>query len=297
MSEELQGKKIPEIKNQIKSIIRLRGPSLPVHISREVGVSMLFSGAFLSELLSEKALKISCMRVGGSPLYFQPGQEPMLEGFHTYLPKKEKEAFLLLKEKSILKDTKLEPAIRVALRSIKDFAVPTKKDNEIFWRYFLLSENEAREKIISTFQKKQLEIVPKQEIEEVKPLKIQDAGKELNIFDKPKKKTRRKKQVQKQDNKFFDKVKSHLAKNSIQMIDLEDFSNNKIILRVSNKGKEELLIAYNKKRINDFDLINAHKKAKNLHLPYSVVSLGEPLKKLDSLIEAIKALSDINKIE
>jgi len=31
-----------------------RGPSLPVHIASETGLSMLFASAFLSELLSEK---------------------------------------------------------------------------------------------------------------------------------------------------------------------------------------------------------------------------------------------------
>jgi len=57
-----------------------------------------------------------------------------------------------------------------------------------------------------------------------------------------------------------------------------------------------LLIAYNKKRINENDIIKAHKKALELNLKYIILSLGEPLKKLTNLIEALKNLEKIEKI-
>ena len=50
-----------------------------------------------------------------------------------------------MKERKILRDSELQPAIRVALREIKDFAVPFEKNNEIFWRYFLVEEPEKIE--------------------------------------------------------------------------------------------------------------------------------------------------------
>ena len=84
-----------EIKQNIVNVLRNRGPCLPVHISSEVKISALFASAFLSELLSEKQLKLSYMRVGNSPLYLLPGQEPLLERFAHHLKSKEKEAFLL----------------------------------------------------------------------------------------------------------------------------------------------------------------------------------------------------------
>ena len=43
-----------EIKEKILSILKRRGPSLPVHIAKEIESSMLFTSAFLSELVSEK---------------------------------------------------------------------------------------------------------------------------------------------------------------------------------------------------------------------------------------------------
>ena len=90
----------PNIKENILRLIKQKGPSLPVPLSRELYQSSLFVSAFLSELVSERKLKMSSMRVGNSPLYFVPGQKPMLAKFFNYLNNKEKEAFNLLKEKN-----------------------------------------------------------------------------------------------------------------------------------------------------------------------------------------------------
>jgi len=218
------------IKEKMLLILQRRGPSLPVHIARETDLSILFASAFLSELASEKKIRISNMRVGSSPIYFIPGQEFMLQNFSQYLKSREKDAFILLKEKKILKDKEQEPAIRVALRVIKDFAVAFKKDDEIFWRYFLIPETEfkIKEKI------------------EKKPVKEQKS-KELDIFGKKKKKQSKKRTSQKKDDKFFNKVKEFLSKKSIEILDIESFSKNELALHVKENNKEKLLVAYNKK--------------------------------------------------
>ena len=88
------------IKEKILAIIRMKGPTIPVHIAKDVGLSMLFTSAFLSELLSDKKVKMSHMRVGNSPIYFIPGQESQLERFSSYLKSKEKDAFILIQEKT-----------------------------------------------------------------------------------------------------------------------------------------------------------------------------------------------------
>lgn len=147
--------RVLETRQKILDILKQRGPSLPIHVAKGSGISMIFAGAFLSELISEKYVKTSYMRVGGSPLYLLPGQEPMLENFYQHLGGKEKDAFIFLKEKKILEDERLDPAYRVALRSIKDFAqqmiVKQRLDGQerefIFWRYFLFSEDEAKKAI------------------------------------------------------------------------------------------------------------------------------------------------------
>ncbi len=90
------------IKEKILSVLRRRGPSLPVHVASEVGLSMLFASAFLSELISDRKIVISHMKVGNSPLYYIEGQEAKLEDYAKHLKSKEKDAFLLLQKEKIL---------------------------------------------------------------------------------------------------------------------------------------------------------------------------------------------------
>lgn len=131
-----------EVHEQIIKILSIKGPSLPIKLSKEIGMSSLFISAFLSELTNQKRIKVSHLKVGGSPLYFLEGQEEQLEQFYKFLHPREAEAFLLLKKNKVLKDSEQDPAIRVALRSIRDFSIGSKKDEEIYWRYFSVPESE-----------------------------------------------------------------------------------------------------------------------------------------------------------
>lgn len=290
-----------EIKDKILNIIRINGPCLPVHIAKGVNMSILFTSAFLSELISEKRIKTSHMKVGSSSLHFISGQEPKLENFSQYLKSREKDAYELLRGKKFLKDREQEPAIRVALRAIKDFAIPFTINNENVWRYFTVSESDF-------IQEKKPEPAPeiikpeiKEIIPEIKKDKESSAEQEnLDIFEKPKKikKTAKKSSSsQKKNEKFFNKVKEFLSGKSIEIIDIEGFNKNDLTLKVGINGEERLLIAYNKKRIDEQDIIKAGKKASDSNLKYIILSLGEPLRKLSSLIEAVKDLSKIEKIE
>ncbi|MEM4625608.1 MAG: hypothetical protein QXJ28_02485 [Candidatus Pacearchaeota archaeon] len=136
-------------RERIINFIEVNGPSLPIHISNHLGINTILASAFLSELLSDKEIKISAMRVGNSPLYYRRGQEFQLEKFVKHLNSKEREAYYLLNEKKVLDNNSLPPAIRVALREIKDFAVPFDYDGNIYWRSIKLSEEQAIEIIES----------------------------------------------------------------------------------------------------------------------------------------------------
>ncbi len=138
--------KLNQSKDRLLSLIKMKGPSLPVHLARAVGLEVLFASAFLSELYSEGKVKMSNMKIGSSSLYFLPGQENLLENFVEHLNQREKEAFFLLKDLKLLDDEKQTPVVRVALRALKDFAVPIRikidNDAKIFWRYFSVPESE-----------------------------------------------------------------------------------------------------------------------------------------------------------
>ncbi len=282
-----------QIKEKILFTLKRRGPCLPVHIASEIQTSILFASAFLSELVSEKKIKMSYMKVGSSLIYFITGQEYLLEKFSQYLKNKERDAFELLKNNKFLVDSKQDPAIRVALRAIRDFAIPFKEGEEIIWGYFTIPKSEFK--------------LPKPIIQKREEPKI-EKQKELGIFnegkkEKPVKKTPTKKTVkrtsasQKKNEKFFNKVKEFLAEKSIGISDIEGFSKTDLILKIIDGGVEKLLIAYNKKRLTEPDLLKAYKKASEYNLPYIILSLGHLPKKLENLIEAIGKLSGIDKLD
>jgi outer membrane biosynthesis protein TonB len=291
-----------QIRERIISLISSNGPSLPVQIAKGTGLSILFSSAFLSELFGEKIVKISNIRVGSSPLYFLPGQEPQLERFSQYLKSKEKEAYILLKEKKILRDSEQQPAIRVALREIKDFAIPFEKNNEVFWRYFLIEEPEHVGIFEKTVEEEKEVIEEEKKPEVIEEKDIQEIKKEISSKEKPKKtkeekKTKKVNKSEKKDDNFFNKIKDFLSKKGIEILDIKDFKNNEATLKVKNGNHEELFFAFNKKKITEKEILDANKKASEENIPYSILSLGDTSKKLGDLISAIKNLSNINKIE
>ncbi|MAG07519.1 hypothetical protein CMI46_01765 [Candidatus Pacearchaeota archaeon] len=146
---ESRSENLESRKSKALSFIETNGPSLPMKIANYLKTDSLIVSAFLSELLKEKKLKLSAMKVGNSPLYYIRGQEFQLENFANFLGSKEREAFELLKQNRILLDERLHPAIRVALRSIKDFAFPFEHDKKIYWRNMKLPQEQAVEMIVS----------------------------------------------------------------------------------------------------------------------------------------------------
>ena len=81
-----------EIKEKILKFLRINGPSLPVQISREIKMDSIFASAFLSELLSQNKLKISKMKVGGSPLYYlEESKSKLAKPAEEHLKSKEKD--------------------------------------------------------------------------------------------------------------------------------------------------------------------------------------------------------------
>ena len=277
------------IKESILEFLKINGPSLPVQISRHIKMDTIFGSAFLSELLSQKRIKITNMKVGGSPIYYIEGTEQKLEKYaQEYLKSKEKDAFLLLQQKKYVIDSEQEPAIRIALRSIKDFAKPFEKEGKVIWKYYIRGE----------------EFKPKKEIKnEIPQPIISNIQKEFEKKKEPKeklikKKTAIKTKVQdKKNERFFNTVKEHITKKQIEIIDIMGFSKGDLTLKIREKEKEKILIAYNKKRLTELDITNAYKKAKEHEMEYIILTLGEPAKKTTNFIEAIKNLSSIEKIE
>lgn len=155
-----------DAKEKIRSFIRMRGPSLPVHIAKEIGKDTITASAYLSEFVSKRELKMSELKVGSSKLYYMPGQESKLQNFVDNLNQKDRRTYELLKENKIVRDKTQDPLVRVSLRQIKDFAVPLEVNlptgREIFWKWYLLANSEAEVLIKSSIGMKE-EAKPKGE--------------------------------------------------------------------------------------------------------------------------------------
>ncbi len=272
------------LKENILSVLRQRGPSLPVHIAKGTGLSILFASAFLSELLSERKIRISNMRVGSSPIYYISGQEDQLENFSLHLNNKEKEAFAILQNKKILKDIEQNPAIRVALRSIKDFAIPFKRGEEIFWRYYLIPETQSTIKQTKKPPVKKTEtFYEKKEI----PKKIDSlVVKKVDIFDTPKKKPTKEK------SEFVIEIINSLKESNIELIKEKEFKKREFIgigkIKTNIGSIEILIMAKDKKTITENDLTVSIQKSQTEKKMILFISPGNLDKKAIKLIQEYK---------
>lgn len=323
-------------KERIISTIKSKGPSLPIHIARAVSIQPLFAAAFLSELYGEQKIKISNIKVGSSPLYYLEGQEPMLENFIEHLNSKEREAFLLLKKEKFLEDETQLPAIRVAIRGLKDFAIPikVKKDSQekIFWRYFLIQENEFISLINKELPKIQIEtpkevIVEKKEeireeipvqpiIEETPVEKIKETIKEIEtaiaekVEDQEEEKVQKeekkeekkpvKKKVKQEDLKFVNNITDYLNKKDIEVIETLLEKKKEFIAKVRTDtpfGKQEyLLIAKDKKKISEEELTIALQKASENKMQVLILAPGEIDKKAIVYAETWRNILKFEKV-
>ncbi|MEK6925038.1 MAG: hypothetical protein AABW71_02260 [Nanoarchaeota archaeon] len=270
--------KVLQTKSKILEVIQQRGPEFPVRVASTIGQNNIFTAAFMSELVGEQKLKLSNMRVGGSPLYYIQGQEEQLQKYTEYLNHKEREAFKLLKEKEILQDSEQEPAIRVALRSIKDFAVPIKiidnNQEKIFWKIHTLSNEKAKE-IIEKIVNPKVEVkqVVKEEIKQEKILE-QIKTEDPVIMKEVKKEI---------SSAFLDKIRKTLGDKDYAITKEILAKKKEFIARIkvnTNFGHQELyLVAKDKKKITLEDIVNTLQKAQAEKMPALIISPGEIDKK------------------
>jgi len=275
-----------ETRDKILEIVKVKGPVLPVQISKEIGTNILMASAHLAELTASNRLKISTIKVGGSPLYYLQGQETMLQKFTANMNDKEKKAFDLLIQNKILRDSEQEPVIRVALREIKDFAIPLNvnfnNNREIFWKWYL-TNNEEAEQLIKTKLEIQKPIEKRVEQEAIQKQEIvQEKTEEKpvqQIQKQSKEKVKKYKPRDKEDN-FLKEISKFFEKNKISIISSEIVKKNSemdfIVEIPSVVGNLQYYCkARNKKRISDSDLSNAYVKGQFKKLPILIISTGD----------------------
>ncbi|MEK6914675.1 MAG: hypothetical protein AABW83_03425 [Nanoarchaeota archaeon] len=304
-----------EIHKKIINLLNEKGPSLPINIAKSVGITSLFVSAFLSELVNQNDIRVSNLKVGGSPLYYIEGQQKKLENYYKYLHPREAEAYMLLKQHKVLKDNDQDPVIRVALRSIKDFSYGFKIGDEIYWKFFSVSEEELNEIFNGKQEDKKLEEENQEKkdknVEEKNEVKI-DKKTEENVNDnieieiKTKEdnliKSLRKKSIVKvkekieesfnnpliikdEDKKektksdFVKKVLSFLESKGIKIVEEKDYKNkeyNCIVQIKSELGPVNFFTqAKDKKLISEDDFKKLLSDAQSVPLPAFMIYTGE----------------------
>jgi len=298
-----------DVREKIIAFIKIRGPVLPVQVSKEIKLDILMSSAYLSELVSNKKLKISYLKIGGSPLYYAQGQEAKLQNFTSNLHEKEKRIYELLSQKKILRDNELEPLSRATIRQIKDFAVPLQVNYqgnvEVFWKWHLLPTEEAEKEIKLILKGPEVaEEKPavSQEKEEIKEIKKEPIEKEekKEITEKKKEKIK-KPQLQKPSN-FINQVTDYFNKNKIEIIEKNELRKNSeidFIIKVPSSVGDLTYFckAKNKKKINDGDLSSTFIQSQSKKLPVLFMTTGELTKKAKEMLEKEFKGMQIKKIE
>ncbi len=318
-------------KDKILEIIKIKGPFIPRDLVKEIGGDTFLTGAILSQLVDTKQLKLTSAKIGGSPLYYVLGQEEKLERLYKYLNEKDKRAYDLLKEKKIVRDNECEPLLRVALRSIKDFSKPLEvtinQNKEIFWKWHLVSNQEAEEAIRTVIspktEKKEPEVQKKTEekIEEkntaVKPeeKEILPIVKTPDVTEKhEEKKTRKAKEIKEPrieshqeklsleiNDTFYEKVKKSFAEKGIVIIDANVIKKNSDIeLNIeipSVAGKIFFFSkAKDKKKTSEKDLGMLFVEAQLKKMPVLYVTTGEMTKKAEQMLKTEFKIISVLKI-
>lgn len=264
-------------------IVKLKGPLLPVQVAKEIDTDIMFAGAILSELIANGKIKITSVKIGGSPLYYVDSQEQKLQELVKNLNEKDQKTAELLKEKKVLKDSECDSLQRFSLRQIKDFAksIQVKEGNEIelFWKWYLVKDEEAEDLVKKIIGKE--EKVIEKPVEE-KPEEIEKEIEEK----KPKIKEKIKKEVK--PDLGLKNVHEYFSNNNIKILNADVINKNKeinYIVEVNSEiGAINFFVKYrDKKKLNEGDLSLALNEAKNM--PLIFLTTGSLNKKAERLME------------
>ncbi len=300
--------RILELKERVFEYVNMHGPVLPAVISKEFRSTNIFISALLSELVTNKRIKLTRAKIGGSPMYYCKSQEPrIVELLRGNLGQKQREALDILMEKKILRDRDCLPFERVALRELEDFAIPVKliisDVEEIFWKWYLLPDQDAKElieraleRVYPSLKKEEEKLVYAAKDLVTKILQKEEAHtqEEEVIPEKGMEKKKRKKFLQevlidkgkkeKVDGDFENTIIQYLKKKEIKILDKTSLGKNKEInftVQIPTSVGElcYFVKARNKKSLSEGDLLLAFTEGQNLKLPTLYLSSGDITKK------------------
>ncbi|MDO8656337.1 MAG: hypothetical protein Q7K45_03800 [Nanoarchaeota archaeon] len=295
--------------DKIMQFLRMNGPSLPSKIGKLLGTDLLLASAHLSDLISQGKVKVSSLKIGGSPLYYMPGQEHQLSHYASgNMNPKDVAVLHSLQDKKLLREAQLPLLDKVALRSLKDFAIPLQVtvdgQKELFWKWHLCSAQEANELLSAYFAPAPRDIEPAAEptlaapsepelpvqttlMSSSAPISENHDPDHLKAVTKLKEKVKRKKQ----EEEFFPEVEDICKKLKISIEQKETIRKNaelELIIKVpSAVGVMTYFCkAKNKAKCDEKDLSAAYMQAQIKKLPLLLLYTGELTKKAQEMLDS-----------
>ena len=311
-----------DYRDKILALAKL-GPLLPSGVAKSLETNSIMAGAMLSEMIDKGMLRTSVLRVGGSPLYLIPGNEAQLLNFTGSLNEKDRRTVTLLEQEKVIRALEADPLTRVSLSNIKDFATPLTVEyegrQEVFWKWFALSDKDASVLIGSKLNpnKEETVEVPKEEVKEEKK-EFLPRSEELKSEVVAEKKIEAKqetlvnesslpssvppsvrspfKKEAKPDGDFWEKVNRFLAENKITLLQHSV---------VKKKTEFDLLVelpspvgslqyyckARSKKKVADGDISSAYVQGQLRKLPVIFLTDGELSKQAKDVISQLKGIT------
>lgn len=295
--------------DKILSYLRTAGPSIPSQVAKIISTDILFASAHLSDLASQKKVKISSLKIGGTPLYYLSGQENLLYNFaQSNINPKDFEVLESLKTEKVLREQDLELLPRVALRGLKDFAIPfnvtINNQTELFWQFYLVSEEERNQLVQQILHKDNSLIAntipplqaPLEEPANTNPEPItspseQNVAQPLEhpLFEKKSHKPHKKRTLI--TDTFIEDIEDHFKKLKIIIEQKETIRKNaelNLIVKVSSSiGQMKYYCkAKNKQRCDEKDLSSAYMEAQIKKLPLLFLYTNEIHKKAQEMLDS-----------
>ncbi len=295
-----------EYREKVLAMARVR-PVLPTEVAKALSTNSMLAGAMLAEMSEKGLLKLSSLKVGGSPVYFVPGNEAQLLGFTESMNGKDRQTVQLLEREKVLRDAEVEPLVRVSLRAVKDFAVPLTVSHsgteERFWKWFLLDDKEAealiRQKVMPEAKEQEKSEPVEAVVEEPAPVPVADERPSSELMSSAKEqpvakasKPRKKASVK---SEFWPKVEEFLKSNKIALIEKEAIRKTEFDLLVEIPSSVGTLTYYckarSKKRVSDADVSAAYVQGQIRKLPVLLLIDGELTKTAKELQPSLKGMT------
>jgi len=288
------------LKERIVEIVRTKGPILPIHVSRTLGVQPLFISAILSEMFGDKKLLMSSLKVGSSSLYYLPGQEAHLENFVQHLNQREREAFELLRKFRFLEDSTQEPVVRVALRALKDFAFPVSVniggESKLFWRFYSVPEEELINYFNKSPSKKKVEDRNLGDLKSETKIKLKEEKVEKGVSFR-----KIKREKLEGDSQFLDKIKKILGERKIEIREVFTEKKKELHAKVSAEGlfgkQEFYFVAKDKKKVQEDDIAVVLQRAQAERMPAFFIANGDIHKGAKEYLEKWSNLIKFERVD